>query len=226
MRRLVFLLAPVFYTGCSVLIDECPNQTIDETEGWTGWSPVCPEPPAFGWYLVDFPFCPDVRTDLGIKIDMRAEAIDLDIVDCVWQTNEHCLASLPPEEDAAPDPIEPACAGIMVAPNWRVSPCTGKMGFPCDLPQDPEHCGTTDPDNCPCMCGGTIQRGGVIVVTPDLGALAHELTHYRTDLPDPFSATRAQTCADGIDEMSCLGSSRMSGLSVSEPAAPIGEIVW
>jgi len=86
------------------------------------------------------------------------------------------------------------CIVVKVAPDWKVSECTGEQVFPCDVGNFRcEQKGQKPDQVCPCSCRG-IMQAGAIVITPNLRMLPGTLTSMFTGCLSPWSGKLA-ACA-------------------------------
>lgn len=114
---------------------------------------------------------PNTTTPKGINVDTSEMEIELAILDQETSALEQCLGIT----------IDRPSVVVKIAPDWRISPCTGAELFPCSL--EPSVCFGSQPQpdpECPCACGGAVQPPNVIVLTPNLAAYRHELIHLVT----------------------------------------------
>ena len=79
-----------------------------------------------------------------------------------------------------------SCLVVKVAPDWRISPCTGSEVFPCNVPFASCAAKGQTPNSCPCSCRAIIQDQGIIVTTPNLELFPGQLTTVLTGCFNPW----------------------------------------
>ncbi len=167
-------------------------------------------PVIYGQSITALDFQPDARTPAGISVAANGSAIDLQAVDCVIDAAETCLQ----DSGVLKRSVDRSCLQVLVAPDSHENPCVaGHQVFACDLSYYPD-CRPGVERECPCACAGVVQDGNIMVVTPNLAALAHEFTHVATGLFDPFSA-EVSHCADGVRPENCATFGNVVGQSSS-----------
>ena len=107
------------------------------------------------------------KTKDGISIDISEQTVDLVRVDSLTRELETCLGRS----------VERRAFVIKIAPDWRMQECAGRQLFPCSLPNFEPGCADRE---CPCGCAGILQWPNVVVTTPNLASLKHELIHLVT----------------------------------------------
>lgn len=123
--------------------------------------------------FVDYIPAPDLLTPAGIEVTSNGNAVSLRDIDRIVDEYKTCagVERLPYFEVLIPPSTMPDGGG------WYISPCTGNQIFPCSLP--PTACGAVV-EGCPCRCSGAWDdEFDLVVVTPNLKALAHELIHVQ-----------------------------------------------
>ena len=128
-------------------------------------------PRIYGKNITSYGYHPDATTTNGYRIDTNGQRVDLTAIDAIIQETTECFATL-----GVPDfePPDPSCVKIVIADDWfHPADNPTVQIFPCDLPNAQG-------------CVGVIQNNQIMIVTPDLAALAHELTHVQTGAGDPF----------------------------------------
>lgn len=79
------------------------------------------------------------------------------------------------------------CLVIKVAPDWKVSPCSGEQIFPCNVGE--YRClqkGQTPNPQCPCSCRGLLQDGQAVIITPNMKLLPATLVTLFTGCLSPW----------------------------------------
>jgi hypothetical protein len=175
-------------------------------------------PAIYGSNITNYKVRGETETAGGVKIDVSGQDIDLAAVDCIVDALEACYAAKPAGSQAHLDGLPRGCLQIKVAQDWYWNECRdGHQIFPCDLSYY-ETCRNRVPDPangvCACACAGVIQDGNVAVVTPDLAALSHELTHVVFGVYDPIP-DEFKPCADGIRTNNCAGFMASTGVTQS-----------
>ncbi len=122
--------------------------------------------------ITNYEVNPSTTTPNGINVDTSGfEELDLEFLDRETIKLEQCLGIS----------IDRPSVVVKIAPDWRISPCTGAELFPCTI--EPTVCFGNQPPpdpECPCACGGAVQPPNIIVLTPNLVAYRHELIHLVT----------------------------------------------
>lgn len=157
-------------------------------------------PRIFGKNITSYSYKPNKTTPKGYRIDTNDQEVDLVSIDCIIETMKTCFMSKGNLENEFETP-DPECLKIVIADDWfhPINKETGEVLeniqiFPCDLP------GAQG-------CAGVVQNNQIIIVTPDLAALGHELIHVQTGEADPFpdsfepcDGIRAENCQEVIGE--------------------------
>jgi len=175
-------------------------------------------PVIYGSNITSYRFSTETETAGGVEIDTSGQEVDLAAVDCIVDALEACYAAKPAGGKAHLDNLPRGCLRIKVAPDWHWNECrAGHQIFPCDLSYY-ETCRDRKPDPangvCACACAGVVQDGNIAVVTPDLAALSHELTHVVFGVYDPIP-DEFKPCVDGIRASNCAGFMTSSGVKQS-----------
>lgn len=146
-------------------------------------------------------------TPHGIHLDDPKHELDPDHVDRVVQRVVDCLAPLKDNPLSEAERGEALCYGtptlevrqclvVKMAPDWRVSKCTGEQVFPCNVPI--ESCtskGQIPTVECPCSCRSIVQDNTVVLATPNMRIFPAYLTTLLTGCFRPWTARLAH-CSD------------------------------
>lgn len=148
--------------------------------------------------ITNYQFRENVVSNGGIRLDTSGYEVDIDLLDRLVGDTESCLKEQTKKRRFA---ITKQCLQVKIADDWFRASCAGQpQAFPCAIPDDVcaeakakrgacEQTPQFDPDKC--YCGGTIQNGDTLIVTPNLATLAHELVHLVTQAPDPIPQSLA-----------------------------------
>lgn len=203
-------VATLLFSSCDgVTQGENRNGFAKEQE----WINSC-HPYRAEWSFTEYPFKQNATTPAGIPVDTQGQAMDLAILDAKTDELEQCIRRVcgrtkVPSLRQACDwaiaangmTIEKQCLHVIVTAKAEVLKC-GALRYealPCRLSvvacseQRMRFARCTDfsralaklPSDS-CYCGGDIQTDGSIVVTPDLSAYRHELTHWLLRINDPL----------------------------------------
>lgn len=150
------------------------------------------------------PCYPETRLSSFTGYEAPAEAPAADVMEQL-RAVEACLAPLrsqwlSPEEEVAAECIGRSaaalelrsCLRVAVAPDWRLSQCSGEQVFPCAI--GPERClekGQQPTAACPCMCRATIQDQTTIWITPNRRLLSAYAVTMLTGCLSPWTPTLA-----------------------------------
>lgn len=135
---------------------------------------ACSDKPGYDCFcakITNYEVNPDTATLAGIRVDTSGFEVNLEWLDQQTTSLEECLGIS----------IDRTGFVVKLAPDWRVSPCTGAELFPCSLAPSVCFGDQPQPDpECPCACGGVVQPPNILVLTPNLLAYRHELIHLVT----------------------------------------------
>ncbi len=110
---------------------------------------------------------PDAMTPGGVKVRTNGHDIDLEAIDEAVEAVRACAG-----------PFETAGITVVIAPD-AVTDFRWRQSFPCYTP-NPER------------CQGIVQRPGVVIVTPNLRVLRHELIHLAYDVRENSPLMRCE----------------------------------
>lgn len=155
MRLMIVLAAVLNCAGCGVVMAmvsqlDCSNAYVDPAyENSSATS-----------YRVKI----DVKTPSGIEVDTSGFDVDILRLDRLVADLEACIDR----------PIKRCGFRVKIAPDARYQACAGMELFPCRARELAEGC---ENNACPCGCSGAVQYPSVIVTTPNLASVPHELIH-------------------------------------------------
>lgn len=141
-----------------------------------------------------YSIAPTQMTPQGLNVDASGSWVDLAAIDAKVDAVEQCLQGLYPDgvlpatmvatghclQNHFSPRVHREALVIKVAPNWHVG-CSGEQQFSCAV--DPQLCvdkGLVPTVQCPCQCRSAIQDQDIIVTTPDLRMLDHDLIRIVT----------------------------------------------
>lgn len=158
-------------------------------------APACDSdcPQIWGGNGTNYSYKPDTITPAGYRIDTKGEEVDLAALDCIITATQLCFWSKTAVEmgEYSFDSVDQECAKIIISPDWfYIDENEKSQKFPCDIGRSGN------------LCSGIIQNYEFMVVTPNLKALAHEITHVHTKASDPFPPS-FEPCANGIRAHNC-----------------------
>ncbi len=155
----------------------------------------------------DYPVEVTIATPRGIHLDDPGNQLDPVHVDAVVRRIEECLAPLKIVPLTLAEQAQAECYGtptlevreclvVKVAPDWRVSKCTGEEVFPCSVPfASCAEKGQTPIEGCPCSCRSMIQDNTVVLVTPNMRLFPAYLVTLLTGCSRPW-IPRLASCSD------------------------------
>ncbi len=132
-----------------------------------------------------YAFVPTTRSPAGIAVDDPRAELDLVLLDQEVARVRACVGAGP----------LPEAFGVLVAPDWYVSPCSGEQVFPCAI--GPEGCrakGLEPTDACPCRCRAVVQDRRLVVTVPRATVLPGRLVALLTGVEDPWADPELSKC--------------------------------
>jgi hypothetical protein len=118
-----------------------------------------------------YEFNPHVVSQDGVYIDDSGNHLDPLQVDLLFSEVEECTGQY----------IYRCGIGVKIADDWIEVPPYGQV-FPCGNASETE------------LCYGIAQEPGIVVVTPDLAALKHEILHYLITSEDDHEDETFKRC--------------------------------
>ena len=201
--------ATLLFSSCGVTQQDKNRTELAKQEWINSCNPYMAE-----WSFTKFPFEQNATSPLGIPVDTQGQTVDLALLDTKTDGLQQCIrrvcamtevANLRQICDRASAAngmtIEKQCLHVIVTAKAEVLNC-GALRYevlPCRLsvvacseqrmrfarcPDFSRALAKLPSDSC--YCGGDIQTDGSIVVTPDLSAYSHELTHWLLRIKDPL----------------------------------------
>lgn len=170
-------------------------------------SACAPYPGSYQQNRTAYEFSPTYETPAGLVVSDPRHELDPAALDATAARVQRCLRDVALTDlevqrgwcsaYAAP-PIRPGVR-VLVAPDWRVSACTGLQVFPCAMPDAACHAkGLRPTADCPCSCRGALQDAATkptIVITPNLAALPWQLVILTLGCDQPQNLPQVAGCA-------------------------------
>jgi len=159
LKNLILLLSALLFLGC---FPEPPYYNCNGDEKGYCIS---------SYQQVDEDFSQTAVTEKGIRVDTSGNDVDLAALDRLVDEFELCNGDVT---------VDRTGFKVKIASGWYVSECTGNQKFDCEFQ------GGAPPSTTGCSvgCAGSVIKGNLVVVTPNLAALKHELTHLVFDIED------------------------------------------